>query len=53
MEWIELDHDRDMWPALMNAVMNLRVPQYEYVGNVLTISGPVSFSRRNLLHGVG
>jgi len=50
MEWIDLDQDRNMWPTLMNTVMNLRVPQN--VGNFLTISGPVSFSRRNLLHGV-
>jgi hypothetical protein len=26
MDWIELAHDRDLWPGLMNAVMNLRVP---------------------------
>jgi hypothetical protein len=26
MEWIELAEDRDRWHALLNAVLNLRVP---------------------------
>jgi len=26
MKWIALAHDRDRWRALVNAVMNLRIP---------------------------
>jgi hypothetical protein len=26
MDWIDLAHDREQWNALVNMVMNLRVP---------------------------
>jgi hypothetical protein len=26
MEWIDLVQDRDRWPALVNALVNFRIP---------------------------
>jgi len=49
-EWIELAQNWDRLWALVNAVMNLRVPQN--VGNLLTSRELVSFLRKTLLHGV-
>jgi hypothetical protein len=49
MDWIKLAQDRDRCQALVNAVMNIQVPQN--AGN-LTSCKPVSFSRRTVLHGV-
>jgi len=42
IDWIDLALDSDRWRKLVNAVMNLRVPQI--VGNFLTSWRPVSFS---------
>ena len=41
MNWIDLAEDKDRWWALVNAVMNHRVPKNE--GNFVTSRVPVSF----------
>jgi hypothetical protein len=50
MDWIDLAQDRDQRRALVNTVMNLRVPYS--VGKFLSSCATGSFSRRAQLHGV-
>ena len=47
MDWIDLAQDKNRWQALVNAVMNLQVPQH--AETCLTSSKPVSLARILLL----
>ena len=49
MDWTDLAQDTDRWLAIVNEVMNHRVPQN--AANFLTNRETISFSR-TLLHGV-
>jgi hypothetical protein len=48
MDWIDLAQNRDQWRALVDKVMNLRVP--ENAGKFLSGCTIGSFSRRAQLH---
>jgi len=50
MDWLDLAEDRDRWRALVNVVMNHKVPQN--AGNFFTSSELISFSRHSVLKGI-
>jgi hypothetical protein len=50
MGWIDLAQDREQWSALVNTVMNLRVPQN--AGKFSSSCTTGGFSRRAQLHEV-
>jgi hypothetical protein len=50
MDWIDVSQNRDQWRALVNTVMNLRVPQN--VRKFLSSCATSGFSRRIQIHGV-
>jgi hypothetical protein len=50
MDWLDMAQDKDQWRALVNTVMNLRVPLN--TGKLLNSCTTVGLSRRTLLRGV-
>jgi hypothetical protein len=50
LDWIHLAQDSAQWRALVNTVMNLRVPSE--AGNLLVSCATVRFPGKNLLHVV-
>jgi hypothetical protein len=50
MEWIGLAHNRDRWRALVNSVLNLRVPKN--AGKLWSVKTTRDLSSSAQLHGV-